>query len=136
MQPGSIRIFIAEDNRADVFLIKEALREHGVAAEIDVAADGEVAQQKILDFATPEGRCPDLFIIDLNLPRVSGHELLPIIRQNLRGRRTSVVVLTSSASPQDERTALAGGADRFIIKPLSYEEFMLIGGTLRSMLAQ
>jgi len=75
-------MFLVEDNPADAGLIRKALEEHGVAGELTVADDGEEAIHFIRSLdREPSVECPDLVIIDLNLPRKSGREVLETMRR-------------------------------------------------------
>src|ERR1700722_8859850 len=96
------RIFLAEDNPADVYLIEQALREHGVAFDLEVAEDGKQALRFLRGDATDAGtEHPSLILLDLNLPQHDGAEILRYIRQNSLLCSVPVVVFTSSDSPKD-----------------------------------
>jgi chemotaxis family two-component system response regulator Rcp1 len=119
-----IHILLVEDNLADVRLTREALREVGRAVDLDVAGDGDEA----LAFLRGEGRhrdrrVPDLVLLDLNLPRKSGHDVLAEMRRDDRLRRLPVIVLTTSVSPSDVEHCYDLGANCYIVKPLVYNEF-------------
>src|SRR5580693_3648662 len=107
------RILLAEDNPADVYLIRIALEEHGVDLPLQVAANGEEVLQ-ILDQqqALPESDLV-LIILDLNLPRHDGIEILQRLRETDRLAGVPVVVLTSSDSPRDRVVASQLGAARY-----------------------
>jgi CheY-like chemotaxis protein len=130
-----IRIFLAEDNPADVYLIEQALREHGVHFHLEVAEDGKEAL-KFLRGATgaSEGSQPGLILLDLNLPQHDGTEILRCIRQSLPLSSVPVVVFTSSDSPKDRLLAMQSGATRYFRKPSSLKEFLAIGATLKELL--
>ena len=128
------RILLGEDNAADVYLIKEAMREHNLVCTLRVAKNGA----EVLD-ALKDPECsempPDLVILDLNLPRHDGLEILSFIRNTEALARLRVVILTSSDSPKDTQSAMELGADRYILKPSNLESFMEIGATLQSLLS-
>ncbi len=107
----SYRIWIAEDNPADVYLVEEALRRHEFAYALRTADNGETMMNMIAELERdPSESSPDVFLIDLNLPRRSGDEILARIRQTNRCAHTPVIVITSSDSPQDRaRTRELGG---------------------------
>lgn len=124
----TIRILLAEDNPADVYLIEEALREHNVSFEITVAPDGEAA----MDMAARQDLKPDIVLLDLNMPKRSGGEVLDSLRKNA-GKDLPVIVLTSSDSPADRDEALRLGATCYIRKPTGLDEFLQIGATIKSL---
>src|SRR5512140_3465470 len=95
-----MRILLVEDNPADVYLIEEALRTHGVHYEMKWLRDGE---QALALLAEVNVESPDLVLLDLNLPRVDGKEVLARIRQTPAFATTLVAIMTSSDSPQDRR---------------------------------
>lgn len=128
-------ILLAEDNPADVYLIREALREHGVDATLRVASDG----REVLQLICPEkagAAVPrlDLIILDLNLPRHDGIEILERRRGSAELASVPVVVLTSSDSPRDQKVANQLGATCYLRKPSNLEEFLALGGVLKSLL--
>src|SRR5271166_3921600 len=102
--PEAARIFLAEDNPADVYLIEQALREHGVAFHLDVAEDGKQALAFLRgDASASDNARPALILLDLNLPQHDGTEILRAIRKNVWLSDVPVVVLTSSDSPKDRQ---------------------------------
>ncbi len=116
------RILVIEDNMGDVLLIREALKAGGIPAQVDVLRDGEEAQRA---FETMEAiAAPDLIILDLNLPRVGGMTLLGAIRSRAILSKTPVMVLSSSRAPQDRAQAEQLGADEFVSKPLTLDDFL------------
>jgi two-component system, chemotaxis family, response regulator Rcp1 len=129
------RIWIAEDNPADVYLIQEALRRHEFAYRLETAENGEEMLKMIaaLDH-DPSASCPDLFLIDLNLPRKPGDEILARIRQSSRCAHVPVIVITSSDSPRDRARVRELGASFYFRKPADLEKFMAIGGIVREFL--
>jgi chemotaxis family two-component system response regulator Rcp1 len=131
----SYRIWIAEDNPADVYLIQEALRRHEFAYRLETAENGEEMLKMIaaLD-QDPSAACPDLFLVDLNLPRKPGDEILARIRQSSRCAHVPVIVITSSDSPRDRARARELGASFYFRKPADLEKFMAIGGIVREFL--
>ncbi len=118
-------LLYVEDEDAAVFLLETALRE----AEIDVAlyrvADGDEA----LDFLQKKGRYrdmprPDLVLLDLNLPRRTGLEVLSEMRNSDDLRSVAVVVFTSSSLAVDKRKSMELGAHEYITKPASFDGFV------------
>ena len=95
------QIWIAEDNPADVYLIEEALRRHDFAYRLTTANNGEDMLNMIASVdRDPSQSCPNLFLIDLNLPRRSGDEILAELRQTSRCSKVPAIVITSSDSPR------------------------------------
>ena len=113
------RILLVEDNPDDVELTVRTLEEHGVDAQIDVADDGVHALAYIA-----EHELPDLLVLDLNLPRMSGLEVLQRLRDDKRTRRLPIVVLTSSIEDEDVARCYDSGANSYIRKPVDYDEFV------------
>jgi CheY-like chemotaxis protein len=136
---GTRCILLAEDNPADVYLIREAISKHRDMNELllIVASDGEMA----IDFILRRGQFadasrPDLIILDLNLPKSDGVDVLRCVRQQADLAHVPVVVLTSSDSPSDRTATESLGADSFITKPSDLDAFMALGGTLLSYVEQ
>jgi two-component system response regulator len=129
-----IRIFIAEDNPADVYLLEEAFREHDLSVELHVWHDGEEALDYIdrLDDSV-DMPCPDVSLIDLNLPKVGGESLIERLRRSPKCSDSQIVVLTSSDSPDEKSRALALGANAYLQKPSALDEFLKIGGIVREL---
>jgi CheY-like chemotaxis protein len=134
---GTIRIFIAEDNPADVYLLEEAFREHGLSVELHVWHDGEEALDYFdkLDDSI-DLPCPDVALIDLNLPKVGGESLIERLRKSPKCAHSQIIVLTSSDSPDEKSRALALGANAYLQKPSALDEFLKIGGVVRELHAQ
>jgi CheY-like chemotaxis protein len=133
---GMAKILVAEDHPADVYLIRTALEEHGINLPLQVAADGqEVLQIISQQEALPEPQV-DLIILDLNLPRHDGIEILQRLRETKRLARVPVAVLTSSDSPRDQVIASELGAARFLRKPSNLEQFLSLGAVFKEMLGQ
>jgi len=126
------QILLAEDNAADVYLIREALREHNVSCDLRVAPDG----QEVLDTLTGDSsgiQDLKLIILDLNLPRHDGIEILERL-QETGLQHIPVVVLTSSDSQRDRDLAIHLGAARFLRKPSELEQFLNLGAVFKKLL--
>jgi CheY-like chemotaxis protein len=130
-------ILLAEDNPADVYLIREALREHSVDCEVRLATDGQQVLRILSDAeAGTAAKHPALIILDLNLPRHDGIEILQRLRATADFRHIPVVVLTSSDSPRDRLAANELGITRFLRKPSNLEQFLSLGGVFKELLQQ
>jgi CheY-like chemotaxis protein len=132
---GLVRILVAEDNAPDVFLVREALSEAGIEFELLVAKDGEKAIALIEEIDNdPESARPDLLLLDLNLPRASGGDMLRRARQSTWCGKVPIVVMTSSDLPEDRATALQLGATAYFQKPSNLDEFLKLGDLVQNVL--
>lgn len=117
-------ILVVEDNEDDVVLLKRAMIKARVDRQVIVVHDGELA----LDFLLgPDGQTlgpPEVVLLDLQLPRLSGLETLKALRQDERTRYLPVVILTSSNEGRDIRDSYAAGANGYVRKPLAFEHFV------------
>jgi CheY-like chemotaxis protein len=127
-------ILLVEDNPADAGLIRAALQEHGVEGEILIIADGEKAVQFIQAIDSRSLECPDLVIIDVNLPKRPGREVLELLRLSEKCRLLPVIVLSSSDAAQDKADAARFGATRYLKKPLHLQEFLNLGAIFKDAL--
>jgi two-component system, response regulator len=116
MRPGSV--LLVEDNVDDVYLTRRILQKAGFEV-ITVAGDGQEALEMLLP---GELLLPDMVIIDLRLPRVSGLKLLAELRQKERTMALPVLILTSSDDPNDREACLKLGALAFLSKPLELND--------------
>jgi len=112
---------LIEDNPSDVDLTRRALEKSRISNELVVAEDGEAA----LEYLWREGpnELPALTLLDLNLPRLSGLEVLQRIRGDARTRRLPVVILTSSKEEQDLAAGYDLGVNSYIRKPVDFRQF-------------
>ena len=116
-----IEILLIEDNPGDARLTIEAMKENQLTidANITLLDDGEKARDYILFMATNENSVtPDIILLDLNLPKISGNELLRLFKTDLKLKRVPVVILTSSEEIEDVNEAYSEHASRFITKPI------------------
>jgi len=120
-------ILLVEDNRQDEILILRALRKVNLANQVDVVRDG----QQALDYLFREGEfagrgspeLPTAVLLDINLPRVNGLDVLARLRSDPRTRLVPVVILTSSDEERDRLRSYESGANSFVRKPLDFAEF-------------
>lgn len=131
---SKLRVLIAEDNDADVYLIKKALREYGFNYQAEVARDGEEAFGFLEAAATFSNPALDLVLLDLNLRTHHGAEILAHIRSTPNLQHIPVVVLTSSDSPSDRERVQELGADLYIRKPMELAAFLQIGEQIAEVL--
>jgi CheY-like chemotaxis protein len=132
-----IRVLLIEDNRADALLVRDSLRRHGIEFEIRELRDAEEADAYIgSPGATPSEPLPDVIILDLNLPKGNGLELLEKFKTYSQWKDIPVIVATSSDSPIDRARAAKLGAARYFQKPLDLESFLLLGEVVRDVLRE
>lgn len=128
------RILVVEDNPADVGLIREALEEHQVRCDLIVINNGERAIQFIEALAGDASACPHLVILDLNLPKKSGRDVLKSVRASVLCGYVPIIVLTSSDNQKDRSEAARLGASRYIRKPSRLAEFLSLGAVFKETL--
>jgi len=121
----SIHILLVEDNEGDILLTTDALQEGKAANKVSVVRDGEEA----LDFLDQKRKfvgvdVPDLVLLDVNLPRKNGHEVLHYIKTNEKLKHIPVIMLTTSSSDIDIRNSYNNHANCYITKPVESESFL------------
>lgn len=116
-------ILLVEDNPMDVDLTLRAFAKRNLANEVDVARDGEEALERLEGWERGEAP-PVVILLDLKLPRVDGLEVLRRIKEHPRFHSIPIVVLTTSSEDSDIRTAYRLGANSYIVKPVSFDNFM------------
>jgi CheY-like chemotaxis protein len=122
-----IQILLVEDDPGDVVITREAFAENKVRNYLSVVSDGETA----MSFLRREGEFgdaprPDLILMDLNLPRKSGHEVLAEIKADPELRRIPVVILTTSDAEEDILRSYDLHANAFVTKPVDFERFLRV----------
>lgn len=127
-------VLLVEDNPADVGLVRYALAEHGIRYELVVIRDGEQALQFIEKVDAGSQPCPELIILDLNLPKTNGREVLQRMRESPVFEEVPVVILSSSDATKDKQETAALGASRYIRKPSNLDDFLKIGSVLKTLL--
>ena len=127
-----VEILIVEDNPGDVELAREALDSNKVKNNLHVAEDGQIA----MEFLKREGRFahaprPDLILLDLNLPRMDGREVLGEIKADPELMTIPVVILTSSSAEEDVLRSYNLHANCYITKPLDFKQFLKVVETIK-----
>lgn len=134
MNMKPITILLAEDDEEDRYLIGEALDEGRVPNRLYVVEDGE----KLLEYLYRRGKyanseqwpAPDLILLDLNMPRKDGREVLEEINSDPSLRRTPIVVLTTSSAQEDISNSYNQGVSGFVTKPVTFRELMEVMKTI------
>jgi CheY-like chemotaxis protein len=132
--PPRLNLLLAEDNLPDALLVREVIRLEGLPLDVHIAPDGQCAIEFIAD-AEKDANAPhpDLVLLDLNLPKKDGFEVLRRLRASARYNSIPVLIVTSSDAPSDLRQAAELGASYFR-KPTSFEEFLKLGPVLTRLL--
>ena len=129
-------ILLAEDNPADVVLVREALKEHHVDCNLHVTNDGAQAVAFIesldADFTSP---CLDLVLLDMHLPKRDGEDILKRLRSTEHYGQTPVIVMTASEALEDREKAQKNAVLSYFKKPTSLAEYMQLGGLVRRVLS-
>jgi two-component system response regulator len=123
MEPQIPRVLLVEDNPDDIALTKRSLHQCGVKQNVEIAHDGIEALAMLIDESENPRPLPDLVLLDLNLPRLSGLEVLKQVRSHPRTHAVPVVVLTSSEDKGDLAESYRLGANSYIRKHTDPEKF-------------
>lgn len=120
-------ILLVEDNEDDEVLTLRALKKNNIANEVVVARDGAEALDFMFGSGAHAGRDtsvqPQVVLLDLNLPKISGHEVLKRVRADPRTRHLPIVVLTSSKEDEDLLQSYTNGANAYVRKPVEFGQF-------------
>jgi CheY-like chemotaxis protein len=122
--PQPVRILVVDDDPGDVLMIEEALADSDVEKVIDVVSDGEEA----MEFLRAEGRHsqarrPDVILLDLNMPRMDGRQVLGAVKQDEDLRTIPIVVLTTSNADTDIVGSYTLQANAYVTKPIDLDDF-------------
>ena len=124
LQP--VHILLVEDNPNDVLMTQRALEKGQVRNQLTVARDGQEALDILRDLRERPEDLPGLILLDLNLPRVSGIEVLQTVKADPELRRIPVIALTTSTREEDILKTYDLGVNTFISKPVRFEEFIKV----------
>jgi chemotaxis family two-component system response regulator Rcp1 len=132
-----VEILLAEDNPGDVKLTRKALEKGRLANNLHVVTDGVETMQFLRGEGEYEGRPrPDLVLLDLNMPRKDGREVLEEIKGSEQLKRIPVVVLTSSEAEEDVIRSYDLHANAYLTKPVDFDGFIDVVGTLEEFWLQ
>lgn len=118
-------VMIVDDEPADVLLLRMALGQAGYACNVTTAGNGAEALEKLRECAKAHRPGPDLILLDLNMPQMSGHEFLQKARQEPGVRLPPVVVVSTSDAERDVSAAYASGASGYLPKPVDIDELFV-----------
>ena len=129
-----MKVLIVDDNNADARLVKTLVEETGLPINITIVRDGEGAILHMERAAKGELPEPDLILLDINLPKKDGHEVLAAIRSMGQIAQTCVVMCSGSGMAEDYAQARINHANAYILKPVGFEEMDAIVKDLRGIL--
>jgi len=121
---------LVEDNATDVFLVREALDYHKVDAKLTCHRDGEEMLRYIEQIDAAAVPCPDVILLDLNLPRHNGKAILARMRKSPVCGDVPIVIVTSSQAEEDRADTARLGATRYFHKSIDYDEAMSLGAVI------
>jgi CheY-like chemotaxis protein len=118
-------LLLVDDNEGDILLTKEGFSERGIVEKIVIARNGEEAVS-FLQVALRESQLPNLILLDVNMPRMNGYEVLKYIKDNRELKHIPVLMLTTSSSSKEIRNAYENFANGFITKPQNIHDFLMV----------
>jgi CheY-like chemotaxis protein len=129
----SIHLLLVEDNEGDIMLTKEALEDAKILIKLSVVKDGKEA----MDFLNRQGKytdadLPDLMLLDVNLPKKNGHEVLKYMKGNEGLKHIPVIMLTTSSSQKDINFSYTNYVNCYITKPVEVNDFLSIVATIEN----
>ena len=129
------QILVVEDSKTDVFLIRQAIASAQVNADLHVVSDGDAAT-RFFDSADADANapCPTLVLLDLNLPKKTGDDVLRHLRSSRRCGHAAVLIVSSSDAARDREGVARLGANAYFRKPSDYSEFMKLGDVVKRLL--
>jgi CheY-like chemotaxis protein len=127
-------VLLVEDNPTDVLVIKEAMDRSGLNIDLRIATNGQEAISYLQDLAASKKPCPELVLLDLNLPKVGGLEVLRHLRSSSPCSRSQVIVVTSSTAESDRAAVQRLGAEAYFHKPTSLSAYMELAEIVKRVL--
>jgi CheY-like chemotaxis protein len=123
-------ILVADDDEGDRYLIQKAMEDSGVDGDIQFLEDGQLVVDELnvqLMVSEPrDRRLPCLILLDLNMPRMDGRDVLKVVKNHPDLKRIPIVVMTNSKNPQDVESTYRDGANSFFTKPLNYSDLVAL----------
>ncbi len=129
----AVHILLVEDNEGDILLTKEALEDARIHIHLSVVNDGKEA----IDFLSKQGKyadadLPDLLLLDVNLPKKNGHEVLKYVKADEGLKHIPVIMLSTSSSQRDINQSYNNYANCFITKPVEANDFLAVVTTIEN----
>ncbi|WP_026968111.1 response regulator [Algoriphagus terrigena] len=127
MSENPVKILLVEDNEGDILLTTEALQECKIPNQLQVLRDGSEALYFLMTVVKQRAKdLPDLILLDINLPKKNGHEVLESVKNHPELKHIPIIILTTSSSETDILRAYQEHANCYITKPLEVSEFLNI----------
>ncbi len=123
-------ILLVEDDLDDIELFREVMEDSGISNEVSVITVGD----EVLPYLENCGLLPDVIVLDLNMPKTSGKEILALLKASGKLKHIPVVILTTSNAKIDYDECLKGGAEMFITKPVDSSGFKIMAGDIFKVL--
>jgi CheY-like chemotaxis protein len=121
-------ILLAEDEESDVLITRRALQRCGAQnVRLEVVCDGQALLNRLREGSQA---CPDLVLLDFNLPKINGLEALQAIKTDPELRHLPVLILTTSERPEEIEASYLNGANAFLVKPIRFERFVEMMGVM------
>lgn len=131
------QVLLIEDNRPDVMLVRQALSLRSSEFVVHEMADAEEAAAYIERMGDGDcSPCPDIVLLDLNMPKGEGLELLETLRASPRCPSVPIIIMTSSDSPRDRARAAEIGTTRYFKKPIELDQFLALGALVEEVLKE
>jgi CheY-like chemotaxis protein len=127
--PAKVKILYIEDDPDDIVFLKMALDDDALDYRLETVMRGDL----VIPFLSGSGYRPDIIIMDLNLPKIHGRELVKLIRSRSELRTVPLLVLTTSSLHEDIAHCMKHGADSYVTKPSDPDGFAVLAGTVRRM---
>jgi DNA-binding response OmpR family regulator len=113
-----LKILLIEDDLDDIELLQDGLNDHGSPYKMDIANDGGLA----VEYIKTSSHYPDVIVLDLNLPKIQGKDVLLEIKSSASFKNIPLIILTTSSAKEDMDYAYKNGADKYLLKPTSSDE--------------
>jgi CheY-like chemotaxis protein len=127
-------VLLVEDNPADVYFVKAGFRQSELDVDFQHVDDGAAARALAGELGSPEHPCPDIMLLDLNLPGADGIDVLRQLRSNPRCTDLPVMIVTSSDADQDRQRAAEHNVKCYFRKPADLDEFLKVGEVVKGLL--
>lgn len=126
---SQVKVLLVDDDQDDLELISDALSEAGLVNQVLTFSDPESAYSYLKSNYSEQGRArdlPDLMLVDLNMPKINGLQLLQKLKQVGELSNSRIMILTTSDNPTDKAAAFSAGADGYLVKPSSYSALVCL----------